>query len=81
MSSTKFYSKFKDELAKLNDAVEGNVSLDIEYPKLYQKLTRFYEDRGLQLYQDPEDDYNVILDQVANGVAMRMAILTKYLSQ
>ena len=64
MSSTKFYSKFKTELAKLNDAVEGNVSLDIEYPKLYQKLTRYYEDRGLQLYQDPEDDYNVILDQV-----------------
>ena len=64
MSSTKFYSKFKDELTKLNDAVEGNVSLDIEYPKLYQKLTRYYEDRGLQLYQDPEDDYNVILDQV-----------------
>ena len=24
---------------------------------------------------------SVILDQVANGVAMRMAILTKYLSQ
>ena len=64
MSSTKFYSKFKDELAKLNDAVKGNVSLDIEYPKLYQKITRFYEDRGLELYQDPEDDYIVILDQV-----------------
>ena len=64
MSSTKFYSKFKSELPKLLDAVEGNVSLDVEHPKLYQKLTRYYEDRGLQLYQDPEDDYNVILDQV-----------------
>ena len=64
MSSTKFYSKFTSELPKLHDAVEGIVSLDVEYPKLYQKLTRYYEDRGLQLYQDPEDDYNVILDRV-----------------
>ena len=64
MSSSKFHSKFKSDLKKLTSAVEGAIALDEEYPKLYQKLIRFYEDQGVQLYDDPEDDYNVILDNV-----------------
>jgi hypothetical protein len=64
MSSTKFYSKFKSDLKKLTSAVEGSIALDEDYPKLYQKLIRFYEDQGVQLYDDPEDDYNVILDNI-----------------
>ncbi len=64
MSSSKFHLKFKNDLEKLTSAVEGNVILDIDDPKLYQKLIRFYEDKGVQLYNDPEDDYNVIVDQV-----------------
>ena len=64
MSSSKFDLKFKNDLEKLTSAVEGNVILDTDDPKLYQKLIRFYEDRGVQLYNDPDDDYNVIIDQV-----------------
>ena len=64
MSRSKFHSKFKNDLKKLTSAVEGNIALDSDNPKLYQKLIRFYEDQGVQLYNDPEDDYNVILDQV-----------------
>lgn len=64
MSNKQFLSKFKSHLNKLTGALDGNVALDREYPKLYQKLIRYYEDRGIQLYNDPEDDYNVILDQV-----------------
>jgi len=64
MSRSKFHSKFKSDLKKLTAAIEGSVVLDEDYPKLYQKLIRFYEDQGIQLYDDPEDDYNVILDQV-----------------
>ena len=64
MSRSKFHSKFKNDLKKLTSAVEGNIALDTDNPKLYQKLIRFYEDQGVQLYNDPEDDYNVILDQV-----------------
>ena len=56
-------TKFKSDLSKLT-AVSGDVTLDEEYPRLYQKLIRYYEDRGVQLYDDPEDDYNVILDSV-----------------
>jgi hypothetical protein len=64
MSRSNFVSKFKSDLKKLTSAVEGNIALDEEYPKLYQKVIRYYEDRGIQLYDDPEDDYNVILDQI-----------------
>jgi hypothetical protein len=64
MSSSKFHSKFKSDLPKLTAAVEGTLALDRDNPKLYQKLIRFYEDKGVQLYDDPEDDYNVILDSI-----------------
>jgi hypothetical protein len=64
MSRSKFHSKFKSDLKKLTAAIEGSVALDEDYPKLYQKLIRFYEDQGIQMYDDPEDDYNIILDQV-----------------
>lgn len=64
MSRSKFHSKFKSNLNKLTAAIEGSLALDEECPKLYQKLIRFYEDQGVQLYDDPEDDYNIILDHV-----------------
>ena len=64
MSNKQCLSKFKSHISKLTGALDGNVSLDQDHPKLYQKLIRYYEDRGIQFYNDPEDDYNVILDQV-----------------
>jgi len=64
MSNTRFLNKFKSHLAKLTGALDGEVSLDQDYPKLYQKLIRYYEDRGVQFFNDPDDDYNIILDNV-----------------
>ena len=40
MSSSKFHLKFKNDFEKLTSAVEGNVILDTDDPKLYQKLKR-----------------------------------------
>ena len=59
-----FVSKFHKEYNKLTQAITGDIDLEAQHPRLYQKLIRFYEDRGEQLYDDPEDDYNVILDSV-----------------
>ena len=64
MSKTQFVAKFKKYLPKLTNAIEGQLDLEADFPRLYQKLTRFYEDRGVQFYDDPEDDYNIILDNV-----------------
>lgn len=64
MAKGNFLSKFKGDLGKLTAALEGTIALDEDYPRLYQKILRYYEDRGVQLYDDPEDDYNVILDHI-----------------
>ena len=59
-----FVSKFHKEYQKLTKAIQGDIDLEWDHPRLYQRLIRFYEDRGVQLYDDPEDDYNVILDSI-----------------
>lgn len=64
MAKGNFLSKFKGDLSKLTSAVEGTCVLDEDYPRLYQKVLRYYEDHTIQLYDDPEDDYNVILDHL-----------------
>jgi len=69
MAKGNFLSKFKGDLKHLTAAVEGTIVLDEDYPRLYQKVLRYYEDRGVQLYDDPEDDYNVIMDQVEADLA------------
>lgn len=69
MAKGNFLSKFKGDLKQLTAAVEGTIALDEDYPRLYQKVLRYYEDRGVQLYDDPEDDYNVILDHVESDLA------------
>ncbi len=68
MSSSKFLSKFKSHIDKLTGALDGEVVLDEDHPKLYQKLIRYYENNGVQFYDDPEDDYNVILDHVEDDL-------------
>ena len=64
MSKTQFVAKFRKDLPKLTNAIEGEISLDEDYPRLYNKLAKFYVDQGVQFYGDPEDDYNIILDNV-----------------
>jgi len=62
MSRSSFYSKFRSNLNVLKEAVEGSVDLDNEYPKVYRKLYRYYQDTGVQLYDHPDDDYEIILN-------------------
>ena len=47
MSRSNFASKFRSDLKLLTSAVEGEVALDEDKPRLYQKLIRYYEDRGI----------------------------------
>lgn len=51
-------------MSVLKDAVEGVIELDNDYPKVYRKLYKFYQDCGVQLYDNPDDDYEIILDQL-----------------
>ena len=64
MSRSPFFSKFKTDITKLTDAVEGKVYIDEQYTKLYEKLLKYYKSRGVYFYEDLEKDYNVILDNI-----------------
>lgn len=64
MNSHKLLRKFSDDLAILNDAIDGIVNLEDDYPHLYKKLYEYYDVNGLQLFGDPDDDYEVVLTQL-----------------
>tara|TARA_B100002019_G_C20896508_1_gene415980 strand:+ start:86 stop:304 length:219 start_codon:yes stop_codon:yes gene_type:complete len=61
----KLFAKFsKTELEILNGAVEGEVSLDEEYPVIYQKVYRMYADAGIQFLGDEDDSYGILIDNL-----------------
>ena len=45
----------------LGDAVDRQVTLDIEYPNLYNKVVKFYEEKGVDFYGDVDEDYDILL--------------------
>mgnify|MGYP000862638202 CR=1 FL=1 len=55
-------SKFKKNVDVLTKTVEGAVALDFQNPKLYKKLLRYYEDQGVEFYDDPYDTYEYVID-------------------
>ena len=61
----KLLAKFsKTELEILNGAVEGEVSLDEEYPVIYQKVYRMYQMLGIQFLGDEDDSYGILIDNL-----------------
>ena len=48
----------------LEDAVDRQIVLDIQYPLIYNQVVRFYEDRGVQLYGDVDEDYEILLSKL-----------------
>ena len=55
-------SKFKKDLSTLRAAVNHEIYLDVKYPKLYKKIRRFYQNEVELTGEDPEYDYNVIVE-------------------
>jgi len=56
--------KFAPVTNILRDAVTGDVSLDTEYPIIFQKVYRHYEEKGVDFYGDPEEDYAILIDKL-----------------
>ena len=54
--------KFKKNISLLTQAAEGTIELDYKNPKLYKKVLRYYEDRGIEFYEDPYDTYELVVD-------------------
>ena len=56
--------KFSSSLDILTDAVDRQVTLDIEYPILYNKVLKFYEEKGVDFYGDVDEDYDILLTKL-----------------
>tara|TARA_B100000614_G_scaffold260586_1_gene287919 strand:+ start:4489 stop:4689 length:201 start_codon:yes stop_codon:yes gene_type:complete len=58
----------KSDLSILRSAVNGDVSLDIDNPSLFNRIFKLYEKRGVEFYGDPEDDYEILIDHIASDI-------------
>ena len=57
-------SKFKKDLRTLRAAANKEIFLDVKNPKLYKKVCRYYQDDVLLDGEDPERDYELVLECV-----------------
>jgi len=56
--------KFSSVLPLLWDAIDRQITLDIEYPAVYNRVNRHYEERGVSFYGDDDEDYDILLDKL-----------------
>ena len=57
-------SKFKKDLQTLRAAANKEFFLDVKNPKLYKKVCRYYQDEVVLDGEDPERDYELVLECV-----------------
>lgn len=61
-------TKFKKDINTLQSAVAGDFFLDVKNPKLYKKIRKYYENTGVVFSGDPLDDYDILLDYLAQDL-------------
>lgn len=61
-------SKFKKDISTLRSAVQGDFFLDVKNPKLFKKVRKFYENGGVVFSGDPLDDYDILIDCLAEDL-------------
>ena len=55
-------SKFKKDLSILRAAANKEIFLDVKNPKLYKKIKRYYQNEIDYCEEDPEADYELIIE-------------------
>jgi len=58
-------SKFKKDIQTLRGAANGDFYLDVKNPKLYKKVRRYYENEGVVFSEDPLDNYDILIECIA----------------
>ena len=57
--------KFKTkDISILRGASNGDFFLDVENPKLYKKVRRYYENNGVVFSGEPLDDYEMLMENL-----------------
>ena len=64
-------SKFKKDITTLRSAVNGDFYLDVKNPKLFKKVRQFYENGGVTFSGDPLDDYDILIDCLAEDLELQ----------
>jgi hypothetical protein len=54
-------SKFRKDIST---AVDKEIFLDVKNPKLYKKLVRYYQNEVEFVGEDPDADYNLLMECV-----------------
>ena len=67
-STTATYLEYTCERTILEQAINRNLVLDIEFPKVYNKIMRHYEDRGVDFYGNVDEDYEILLDNLESDL-------------
>ena len=57
-------TKFKKDIGILRAAANKEVSLDVKNPKLYKKVCRYYQNEVVLDGEDPERDYELVIECV-----------------
>ena len=56
--------KFSSCIELLYEAIDRQVTLDIEYPIIYNQVLKFYEEKGVDFYGDVDEDYDILLTKL-----------------
>ena len=62
-------SKFKKDLQTLLAAANREIYLDVKNPKLYKKVKRYYQNEVELRGEDPEADYELIVQCLSQDLA------------
>tara|TARA_B100000035_G_C20858447_1_gene490758 strand:+ start:464 stop:676 length:213 start_codon:yes stop_codon:yes gene_type:complete len=65
--------KFSSAIDILWDAIDRQVTLDIEYPILYNQIVKFYEEKGVNFYGDVDEDYDILLTKLEKDLSLNYA--------
>ena len=57
-------SKFKKDIGILRAAANKEIFLDLKDPKLYKKVKRYYQNEVDLTGEDPERDYELVIECV-----------------
>ena len=61
-------SKFKKDISTLRAAANKEIFLDVKNPKLYKKVKTYYQDEIQLSGEDPDADYNAIMECIAEDL-------------
>ena len=63
-------SKFKKDLSILRAAANKEIYLDVKNPKLYKKIKRYYQNEVELTGEDPDADYALIIECLAEDLIL-----------